>query len=67
MVHDASGMQIDSESIEEFKRIYRKEFGEKISDEEAQEMAQRLLILYELLARPVSGETKRKRRGNRKP
>ena len=28
-------MEIDKESLEEFKKLWKKEFGEKLSDEEA--------------------------------
>jgi hypothetical protein len=36
-------------AIDEFKAIYQEEFGEEISDEEAQEMGLRLLRLLKLL------------------
>ena len=40
------------EAIDEFKTIYQDEFGEDISDDEAQEMGLRLLRLFDLLLRP---------------
>ncbi len=52
-------MEIDKESLEEFKKIYKEEFGEELTDAEAREMAQRVLRLYELLAGipPEGGES----------
>jgi len=49
-------MEIDKESLEEFKKIYKEEFNEELSDAEARAMAQRLLALYEVLARPLPQE-----------
>jgi len=51
-----SAMKLDHEDIEEFKNIYRKEFGEELSDAQAHEMAGRVMRLYELLARPFPSE-----------
>jgi len=47
---DRLGMQLTQEDIQEFKQIYESEFGEVLSYAEAEECAQRLLSLYELLA-----------------
>ncbi len=46
-------MEVTPEALEEFKRIYRKEFGKEISDEEALEMAQRVLVFFSLIYRPL--------------
>jgi len=46
-------MRLSKEAIEEFKKIYREEFGKKISDEEAQEKGQRLLSLFKIIYRPI--------------
>ena len=43
---------ISKESLEEFKKIYKKEFGEEISDQEAFERATNLLNLYRILYKP---------------
>ena len=48
-------MEVTPEALEEFKRIYRKEFGEDISDDEALEMAQRVLMFFSLIYRPLPG------------
>lgn len=51
-------MEITTEALEEFKEIYRKEFKENISDEEALEMAQRVLRLFMLINKYSSSEQK---------
>jgi hypothetical protein len=52
---------LSKEAVEEFKDIYREEFGEKISDEEAQEMGGNLLFLLDLIYRPIPGASKERR------
>lgn len=42
-------MQLSREAIEEFKQIYKEEFGEEISDQEAYEQGSRLINLYKTL------------------
>jgi hypothetical protein len=49
-------MQIADEDLAEFMRLYKTEFGEDVSVDEAREMARNLLDLYELLARPLPHE-----------
>ena len=39
--------------MEEFKEIYKAEFGDEISDDEAQEMGIRLLRLLDLVRQPL--------------
>jgi len=41
------------EAIEEFKKIYKKEFGEELSDQDATERATKLLNLMEAIYRPI--------------
>lgn len=51
-------MRLPKEAIEELKEVYKKEFGEELSDKDAQEMAHRLLRLFQLLRyRPKPGLT----------
>jgi len=45
-------MPLTREAIEELKAIYREEFGEELSDDEAWEMGHRLVRLYTVLTRP---------------
>ncbi|MDB5244698.1 MAG: hypothetical protein JWN18_568 [Parcubacteria group bacterium] len=49
-------MPISKESLEEFREIYQKEFGRRISEEDSLEMATRLIKLYMIIYRPLSGE-----------
>jgi hypothetical protein len=41
--------QLSREAIEEFKAIYREEFGETLSDDDVQEIAMRLLRFFGIL------------------
>lgn len=42
--------QLSREAIDEFKAIYKEEFGETLSDDEVQEIAMRLLRFFGILA-----------------
>lgn len=46
-------MEVTPQALEEFKKIYKKEFREEISDDEALEMAQRVLTFFSILYRPL--------------
>lgn len=46
-------MKLSRAAIEEFKTIYAEQFGDSISDGEAEEMALRFLRLIHLLSQPV--------------
>lgn len=46
-------MKLSKESIEEIKSLYYKEFGERVSDELAQEIGERLLSLFKVIYRPL--------------
>lgn len=49
-------MPLSKEAIEEFKEIYRQEFGKEISDQTALELALNLLTLFQAIYRPVTKE-----------
>lgn len=49
-------MPITNKRLEELRGLYKEEFGEEIDLEEAQEMAQRLVELYMMLAEPLPSE-----------
>jgi hypothetical protein len=49
--------QISRQAIEEFKAIYLEEFGQTITDDDAQEMGVRLLQLFAILAQPPENGT----------
>jgi len=46
-------MGLSKEAIKEFKRIYYEEFKEEISDIEAQELGESLLLLFKIIYRPI--------------
>ena len=46
-------MHLSAKAIEEFKEIYKEEFGEELSDTQAQETALRVLRIFRLLLRPL--------------
>ncbi len=47
-------MQISKKAIEEFKEIYREEFGKDISDQTALELGTNLLNIFSTVYRPIS-------------
>ena len=49
-------MKLSDESVERFRVAYKESYGEEISMTDAREMASRVKLLYELLARPLPGE-----------
>jgi len=51
-------MRLSKEQVEEFKQIYKEEFGKGLTDAEAEEIANRVMRLYELLSRPLPSERK---------
>ena len=54
------GMRLSSKAIQEYKEIYKKEFGEELSDAEAEEQALRVLHLFWLLLCPLPQHPERK-------
>ncbi|MDD5430669.1 MAG: hypothetical protein PHP03_00365 [Candidatus Pacebacteria bacterium] len=46
-------MEISPEQLNSFKIIYKEEYGEDLSDEEASEMAGNLLDFLLLISRPI--------------
>jgi len=42
-------MRLSKEALKELKEIYHKECGERISDEEAREMGENLLSVFEVV------------------
>ena len=47
---------LSNKSLEEFKKIWREQFGEEISDEKATEEAINLLTLMDAVYRPIKKE-----------
>ena len=48
--------QLSREAIDEFKAIYQEEFGKSLTDDEAQEIALRLLRFFGNLNQPAPDE-----------
>ena len=44
--------QLSQEAIEEFRAIYQEEFGKRLTDDEVQEIALRLLRFFGILSEP---------------
>jgi hypothetical protein len=49
-------MALSKEAIEEYKRIYKRNFCEEISDEEAREQGENLINLFRIIYRPIPGK-----------
>ena len=45
---------ISNEAIEEYQRIYKSEFGEDITFEEAKEQGNKLLRLFDIIYKPIN-------------
>ncbi len=52
-------MQLPKEAIEEFKEIYERKEGKKISDKEATELTLNLMSAFEAIYRPIPREDKK--------
>jgi len=48
--------RISDKDLDEFIAIYKEEYGEDVSRSEASEMASRLVMLYQLLAKKLPGK-----------
>ena len=48
-----SGMSISKEKLNEFKCIYLKHFGEKLSDKEAYQKGMVLLSVFKVIYKPI--------------
>ncbi len=46
-------MQLSKEAIEDYKKAFKEEFGEDLSDEEAMELGCDLLRLFQIIYRPI--------------
>jgi hypothetical protein len=53
--------QLSPQAIDRFREIYREEFGEEISDGQAQEIGLRLLRLFDMLSESPPTKNKQKR------
>lgn len=48
-----TGIRLSDKAIKEYQAIYREEFGEELSVEQAQEQGLRLLRLFRILVQPL--------------
>ena len=48
---------ISKTSLEKFKTIYKEEFGEELSDQEAMEKATKFLNLMKVIMKPIPKDT----------
>lgn len=60
-------MQLSANAIQEYKKIFKKEYGVDITDSEAQEQGTRLLNFVNVLYECAEREAKRKRRLEKEP
>jgi hypothetical protein len=49
-------MLLDASDIQEFKQIYEEEYKQVLTEAKAEEMASRVIQIYQLLAQPLPGE-----------
>jgi hypothetical protein len=50
-------MKLSKKAIEEFKEIYLRQFGQEITNEEAQELGSNLIALFKIICRPIPEHT----------
>jgi len=50
---------LSKEAVEEFKQIYLRKEGKKLSDKEAFELATNLILAFEAIYKPILREDKR--------
>ncbi len=50
-------MQFTKEQVQSFKALYKKEFGEELTDEQAQIEASDLIDMLKVVCKPVKKET----------
>lgn len=51
-----AGNTLSKEAVEEFMRLYKKEYGEDISYDKASEKATKLLRLFKIIYKPIPKE-----------
>jgi hypothetical protein len=49
--------QLSRQAVDDFKAIYKEEFGQSLSDDEVREIAIRLLRFFGILIRPLPDDT----------
>jgi len=51
--HSGMNIMVSEKALQEFKKLWREEFGEDISDEKALEEATALLTMFDVIYRPI--------------
>ncbi|HVM77191.1 MAG TPA: type II toxin-antitoxin system RelE/ParE family toxin [Candidatus Paceibacterota bacterium] len=54
--HCGANIMVSEKALQEFKKIWREEFGEEISDQKALDEATALLALFDAIYRPIKKE-----------
>jgi hypothetical protein len=54
-------MEISHKGLENFKKIWKKQFGEEIPDKDAYDEASRLLRLFKVIYRPLPPKSRNER------
>ena len=54
--HSSANIMVSEKALQEFKKIWREEFGEEISDEKALQEATALLTMFDVIYRPIRKE-----------
>ncbi len=49
---------LNKQAIEEYQKIYKEEFGEEISEDEAIEQGERLIQLFKVIYKPIPEKRK---------
>jgi len=57
-------MKLSKKAIEEYKEIYQKQFGRRLSDREAYEEASNLLRLFKVIYPPLPSDLKKAKEKN---
>lgn len=60
-------MKLSTEAIRSFQKIYKKEFGEAISETDANEMGLRLLNVFKIVYKPIPKNEMRKYESHKIP
>lgn len=50
-------MQLSDEEVKEYIELYREDFGEELTPVAAREVITRLIVLFELLCKPLPAES----------
>ena len=56
MRHRSANIMVSEKALQEFKKLWKEEFGEDISDDKALESATALLTMFDAIYRPIRKE-----------